>query len=80
MKKVTLIALAVLLAGPAWAHQCPTKIAELDQHIQQHGSMLTPQQLEQVRSLRAKAAEEHQAGRHDASLAAVRQALQAMGM
>lgn len=80
MKQLTLIAVLALLATPAWAHQCPQKLAELDAMMQQHGTMLTPQQTAQIRDLRAKAVAEHQAGRHDASLAAVRQAYQVMGM
>ena len=81
MKKLTLVTAALIaLASPAYAHQCPQKIAELDAMMQQHGSMITPQQAAQIRDLRAKAEAEHKAGRHDASLEAVRQAHRAMGM
>ena len=75
-----LTALALTLATPALAGQCPQQMAALDQHIQQHGSMLKPDQLSRVKQLRTQAEAEHKAGRHEQSLQALRQARQAMGM
>ena len=73
-------ALIIGLASPAWANQCPTHIAQLTEHVRQHGSMLKPEQLAQVQELRAKAEEAHRQGRHAEAMEAVRQAHTAMGM
>ena len=69
-----------MLATPALANQYPQQMAALDQHLQQHGSMLKPDQLAKVKQLRAKAEADHKAGRHDQSLQDIRHAYQAMGM
>ena len=68
------------LSGPALANQCPAQIAQLDEHLRQHGSMLNQQQLARVQQLRAQADEAHRQGRHAEAMEAVRQALAAMGM
>lgn len=79
----SILIVSVLLIGlgtPALANQCPREIAALDEHLRQHGSMLTPQQQAQVKQLRDKAQQAHQAGRHEEALQAVQQAQKAMGM
>ena len=73
-------AILFALSGPALANQCPTQIAQLDEHLRQHGSMLNPQQLTRVQQLRAQADQAHREGRHAEAMEAVRQAHTAMGM
>jgi hypothetical protein len=81
MRSVLIVsALLIGLATPALANQCPREIAALDAMIQQHGSMLTPQQQAQVKQLRDQAQQAHNAGRHQEALQAVQQAHKAMGM
>lgn len=80
--RITLVVTATLalLATPAWANQCPSSIAALDNQMRQHGSMLSPDKAAQVKELRNKAERDHAAGKHDEAMQAVQQAHSAMGM
>ncbi len=73
-------AVVAMLAVPAVANQCPSSIATLDAHLQQHGSMLSKETVDQVRELRDKAEEAHSAGDHAGAMEAIQQAHKAMGM
>ena len=68
------------LATPAWANQCPSSIAALDEQMQQHGSMLSPDKATQVKELRDQAERAHGAGNHDEAMQSVQQARSVMGM
>lgn len=68
------------VATPAWANQCPSSIAALDEQMRQHGSMLSSDKVAQVKELRDKAERAHAAGSHDEAMQAVQQAHSAMGM
>ena len=79
----TILIVSAMLAGlatPAWANQCPRNIAALDEQIQQHGSMLSPDRAAQVKALRDKAEQAHKAGNHGEAMQAVQQARNAIGM
>jgi hypothetical protein len=80
--RIILIVLATLagFAAPAWANQCPRNIAALDEQMQEHGSMLSPDKAAQIKGLRDKAERAHKAGNHDEAMQAVQQARNAMGM
>jgi recombinational DNA repair ATPase RecF len=80
--RVILIAGAILaaFAAPAWANQCPRSIAALDEQMRQHGSMLSSDKAAQIKDLRNKAEQAHQAGNHGESMQAVQHARNAMGM
>ena len=73
-------AVLVALAAPASANQCPTQIAQLTEHLRQHGSMMKPEQIARVQQLRTQAEEAHRQGRHAEATEAVGQAHAAMGM
>ena len=73
-------ALVATLAVPAMANQCPSGIAALDAHLQEHGSMLSEETADVVRELRDKAEEAHAAGDHAGAMEAIQQAHKAMGM
>jgi hypothetical protein len=73
-------AMLVALATPAWASQCPSRIAALDELISQHGSMLNPEKMAQVNELRDKAEQAHAAGNHDESVNSVQRAQDLIGM
>jgi hypothetical protein len=73
-------AILAAFATPAWASQCPSSISTLDNQMQQHGSMLSPDKAAQVKELRDKAEQAHAAGNHDEAMQAVQQAHSAMGM
>ena len=81
MRKLAILTIGALtLSAPALANQCPKELSTLDQHLSQHGSMLNADQTTQIRQLRAQAEEDHQAGRHDQAMQAIRQMHQIMGM
>lgn len=79
MLRTSLIALA-LLAFPAsaLAHSCPALMAEIDAALPE--SSLSDSQLQEVRDLRARGEEEHQAGNHDASMATLEDAKNRLGI
>jgi hypothetical protein len=67
-----------LLAGPAFAFQCPTDMAKIDAALQT--AMLTPEAKAEVEALRAQGEEQHNAGDHDASVATLATAMQILGI
>jgi len=72
-----LIALAaLLLSASAWASMCPTLMGDIDQALADDATVaeLDEATLEEVRDLRARGEEAHQAGDHDESVALLEQA------
>ena len=61
----------------ALAHACPALMAEIDQALEE--TMLSDEQLAEVEALRAEGEELHEAGDHDASMAALEAALEILG-
>jgi hypothetical protein len=67
-----------LLAGPAFAFQCPADMAKID--AAPRTAMLTPEAKAEVEALRAQGEEQHNAGDHDASVATLATAMQILGI
>jgi len=71
-------ALAVTLAGPAFAFQCPSDIAKIDAALQT--ASLSDDQKAQVTQLRDEGQRLHQAGQHQASVDTLAQAKAILGI
>jgi len=70
--------LFALSAGSALAHQCPTMMAEIDAALP--NAQLSGQDRERVMELRKEGEELHEAGDHDASEAALAEAMTILGI
>ncbi len=73
MKKVLAAALLLALSSPAFAHQCPSLIKQIDEKLTT--AQLSDADEAKVQELRKTGEEEHAAGNHDASEAALNEAL-----
>jgi hypothetical protein len=74
--------LGVLLFGAsalAFAHSCPKEMKAIDAKLQS-GHSLNAEQLGKVKSLRADGERLHQEGKHDASMKALGEAKEILGM
>ena len=80
MRKLVMVAGIMTLSAQALANQCPQQLAPLDQHLEEHGSMLSAEQANEAQTLRAQAEEDHEAGRHDQALQAISKARKIIGM
>lgn len=80
MLRKTLIAAAALtlIAAPALAFHCPADMAKIDAAMQT--ASLTPEQETQVKELRAKGQQLHEAGNHDESIKVLAQAMAILGI
>ncbi|MFC3609661.1 hypothetical protein [Stutzerimonas tarimensis] len=67
MKLHALLIAAALVAGPAWAHQCPSEIARIDERVEANPPV-DPAFQQRVQSLRDDAEEAHLAGDHDGAM------------
>jgi len=77
MIKKSLISLAAMLfSASAWAHMCPTLMGDIDQALEDDTTVAEVDEstLEEVRDLRARGEEAHQAGDHDESVALLEEA------
>lgn len=83
MIKKLFTALAVMLfTASAWAHMCPSLMGEIDQALEDEAvaAALDEGQLEEVRDLRARGEEAHEAGNHDESVALLEEAKGILGL
>lgn len=83
MIKKLFTALAVMLfTTSAWAHMCPSLMGEIDEAMEDAATVaeLDESTLEEVRDLRARGEEAHQAGDHDESVALLEQAKEKLGL
>lgn len=79
MLRTALIALTLLVfPASALAHSCPGLMAEIDAALP--ASSLTDAELQEVRELRARGEEQHEAGDHDASVATLEEAKDKLGI
>jgi hypothetical protein len=79
IRKTLFVALALaLVAGPAFAFQCPTDMARIDAALAT--ASLSEADLAKVKELRAQGEEQHQAGDHSASLATLAEAETILGI
>lgn len=74
MKKILAAVFVVALAGPAFAHQCPSLMKQIDEKLAA-ATMISDSDRAKVEELRATGEAEHAAGNHDASEAALNEAL-----
>ncbi|WP_193369545.1 hypothetical protein [Pelagibius marinus] len=70
--------LSLALAGPAFASQCPSDIAKIDQALQT--ASLSADQKAQVMELRNEGERLHQGGQHAASVETLAQAKEILGV
>ncbi|TFH86026.1 hypothetical protein EQG41_14435 [Billgrantia azerbaijanica] len=83
MIKQAFVALGfMLLTTFAWANMCPSLMGEIDQALQDQAVVaeLDEATLEEVRDLRARGEEAHQAGNHDESVNLLNQAKERLGI
>lgn len=72
------VTLTLVVAGPAFAFQCPTDIAKIDAALQT--AQLTDEQKAQVMELRDQGQQLHASGQHQASVDALAQAKEILGI
>jgi hypothetical protein len=79
MKKLILAAgLAALLAGPAFAGQCPALMGKIDEALKT--ATVDDATKQQIMALYDKGKAEHESGDHAASVADFNEALKLLGM
>ena len=78
MKTLMTVGLLAALASPAFAFQCPADMATIDAALQT--ASLTDEQLARVKELRAAGETEHAAGNHQASVDALAEAKELLGL
>ena len=79
MKRIVLAAALTLgLAGPAFANQCPTLMAKIDEAMKT--ATVDDATKAQIMDLYNKGKAEHEAGQHDASVSDLNAALKLLGM
>lgn len=79
MKHLTLAGVLAVLATPVFANQCPADMAAIDAALAE-GTDLTEEQQAEVQALRDTGAGQHEAGDHAASMAALAQAKEMLGL
>ena len=72
------VTLALVVAGPALASQCPSDIAKIDQALQT--ANLTDDQKAQVMELRDQGEQLHQSGQHQQSMQSLAEAKAILGI
>ena len=77
-KGIIAAALALLMAGPAFASGCPNIMSAIDAALPT--AQVSAADKEKVMKLRAKGEAEHKAGKHAASVATLTQAKTLLGM
>jgi hypothetical protein len=80
IKRIALAAaLGLALAGPAYASQCPTQMAAIDEALAKN-PQLSEADMAEVKRLRAEGEELHAAGKHAESEEALGQAQKLLGI
>lgn len=77
--KPVLATLLLCASSLAFAHNCPNEMKAIDAKLQT-GPDLSEQQLKKVRELRTQGESLHKEGKHDASMAALGEAKQILGI
>lgn len=78
-RSIVAAALALLIATPAWAGSCPTKIKAIDEALAAN-PQLTAAQLVEVEKLRDQGEDLHDAGNHAESLNVLQKAMDILGI
>ena len=81
MIKRTLAALSLcaILSVPAFAHQCPSDMATIDEALAANPE-LSAEDLDMVKQLRAEGEELHNAGNHDEAVEVLAEAMALLGI
>lgn len=79
MKKALSVLILVLASTVAFASQCPTDMAAIDEHLAGNPE-LSEEQLSQVEKLRQKGEQLHTEGKHQESVAALAEAKEILGI
>lgn len=79
MKQIALALALALMAGPAFAFQCPADMAKIDEALEA-GTELSEEQLAMVMELRAEGEELHASGQHQQSVDALHEAMTILGI
>jgi hypothetical protein len=72
-------AVAVLMAGPALASECPKHMKSIDEALMK-SPKLTEMQMSEVKKLRQMGEEQHKAGQHAQSMETLKKAEGMLGM
>ncbi len=75
----TLLVLGLLLAGSAWAHNCPNEMKAIDAKLQTN-PQLSKADADKVAKLRADGEKQHKAGQHDESMKSLGEAKKLLGI
>lgn len=78
MKHLIIAATLALFAGPAFAFQCPADMSAIDEALET--ADLSAEDLAKVQELRATGEAEHAAGNHQASVDALAEAKEILGL
>lgn len=78
-RALVLAAVLMLAASPAFAFHCPKDMAQIDQALAA-GPKISPEQLAEVKKLRAEGEEYHKAGNHQASVDTLAKAKKILGL
>lgn len=73
------VAISLMLAGPALAFHCPADMAAIDKKLADN-PQLSPDQLAEVRKLRAEGEAAHKAGKHQESVDTLAKAKAILGI
>lgn len=79
MKKTLSIMILTLVSAVAFASQCPTDMAKIDEHLAGNPD-LTGEQMSQVKELREKGEMLHESGKHQQSVEALAEAKEILGI
>ncbi len=72
-------ALALAMAGPAWAFHCPADMAKIDAALAQNPS-LSADQMAEVKAKRVEGEALHKAGKHAESVQVLGEAMAILGV
>jgi hypothetical protein len=79
MRKILILMAATLLAGTAWAHNCPNEMKAIDAKLATKPSM-PRDALDKVAKLRKEGETMHSAGKHAESMKALGEAKKILGI
>jgi hypothetical protein len=79
MRQVLALVVGAVLAGSAWAHNCPNEMRAIDAKLSTRPT-LSKEVADKVTKLRASGEVHHKAGQHDASMKDLGEAKKLLGI
>jgi hypothetical protein len=79
MRQSLVLIAGIVLAGSAWAHNCPNEMKAIDAKLATHPK-LSQEQMDKVVKLRKEGEAAHKAGNHDASMKELGEAKKILGI